>query len=108
MDELHTMGNGEINMILKAKIKKEHLDEILNGNKKAEYRQFDGNDIMEVTDETGRTRRLKITGAREANEKLQEAVMARYNKISWKKIEPIIVFGVEPIEEPKISEKGLV
>ena len=84
-------------MILKAKIKKEFVDQILTGKKTSEFRQFDGNDRMEVTDEFGHTTMLRIVRAYEAQKEYEEAIKKVHNTINWDHTEPIIVFKVEPI-----------
>ena len=84
-------------MILKAKIKKEFVDQILAGKKTMEFRQFDGKDRMEVTDENGHTTMLRIVRASEASPEMEDAIKKHHNTIKWDHTEPIIVFNVEPI-----------
>ena len=82
-------------MKLSAKINSKYLDDILSGKKKMEFRQFDGTDKMEVTDENGRTVTLKILSCHEASTELEGAVRREHSDIAWKESEPIMVFKVE-------------
>ena len=71
-------------MKLKAKIKKKHLDEILNVCKAIEYRQFES---IELTDETGRKAEFGIDYiARVHNE---GHIRRAYPDISWIPNKPI-------------------
>lgn len=88
---------GDDKMILKAKIKKEFVDQILAGKKTMEFRQFDGKDRMEVTDENGHTTMLRILRANEAGREFEDAIKKHHTTINWDNSEPIIVFTVEPI-----------
>jgi phosphatidate phosphatase PAH1 len=83
-------------LILKAKIKSEHLKKIMEGKKTLEFRQFDGSDRMEVTDENGRTTMLRIKGAYEADKKFEKTVKDFHRDVNWNENEPVIVFRVEP------------
>lgn len=90
------MGYDEgFSMKLIAKITAKYLDKILSGDKTAEYRQFDGTDKMEVTDENGRTVTLRILSCHEASQELEGAVRREHSDIAWKETEPIMVFKVE-------------
>jgi len=91
------MGDGAVGMILKAKINSKYLDDILAGRKTQEYRQFNGNDIMEVTDETGRIKQLRIKGMEEASKDLERGVKTFHKDIEWSN-EAIMVIRVEPIK----------
>jgi hypothetical protein len=88
-------------MILKAKIRKEFVDQILAGKKTCEFRQFDGKDRMEVTDEFGHTTMLRIVRAYEAQPDYEEAIKKVHNTINWDHTEPIIVFAVEPLADAR-------
>ena len=95
MGKLHILGNDEEdNMKLSAKINSKYLDKILSGEKKMEFRQFDGTDKMEVTDENGRTVTLRIISCHEASPELEGAVRREHSEIAWKETEPIMVFKV--------------
>jgi len=82
-------------LILKAKIKRKYLDKILSGQKTMEFRQFGDGDMMEVTDEFGKTTMLSIEGADVANDELERAVRINNKDITWSD-EPIFVFRIKP------------
>jgi hypothetical protein len=86
-------------MKLAAKINSKYLDEILAGKKTMEFRQFDGKDTMELTDENGRTETVRIERASEAGEEFERTIKSNYRNLKWLKDEPIIVFHVRKDEK---------
>jgi hypothetical protein len=86
-------------MLLKAKIKAKRLDEILEGKKKMEFRQFVGNDTMQVTDENGRIVDLKILSMHEASEELSNDIKKKHKDehMKWDVAEPVMIIKVEPM-----------
>lgn len=95
-------GNGGRILILKAKIQRKYLDKILSGQKTMEFRQFNGNDLMEVTDEFGKTTMLSIEGADVANEELERAIKMNNKDIQWSE-EPILVLRVKPKSQRTVT-----
>jgi len=95
-------GNGGRILILKAKIQRKYLDKILSGQKTMEFRQFNGNDLMEVTDEFGKTTMLSIEGADVANEELERAIKMNNKGIKWSE-EPILVLRVKPKSQRTVT-----
>ena len=106
MDAFYTLndvkGRGGRTLILKAKIKRKYLDKILSGQKTMEFRQFGNGDMMEVTDEFGKTTMLSIEGADVANEELDKAVRINNKDIRWSD-EPIMVFRIKPRPQKTIT-----
>ena len=86
-------------MKLSAKTNSKYLNAILEGKKTMEFRQFDGTDQMEVTDENGRTVMLRIISCHEASQELEGAVRREHAEMAWKESEPIMVFKIEQ-EDP--------
>ena len=82
-------------MILKKKVSRKSLEKILSGQKTMEFSQFGDGDMMEVTDEFGKTTMLSIEGADVANEELEHAVRINNKDIAWSD-EPIFVFRIKP------------
>ena len=82
-------------MILKKKVSRKSLEKILSGQKTMEFSQFGDGDMMEVTDEFGKTTMLSIEGADIANEELEHAVRINNKDITWSD-EPIFVFRIKP------------
>lgn len=89
-------------MILKAKIKRKYLDKILSGQKTMEFRQFGNGDMMEVTDEFGKTTMLSIEGADVANDEFEQAIRVNNRDIAWSD-EPIFVLRVKPRPQKTIT-----
>jgi hypothetical protein len=81
-------------MKLIAKINSEYLDQLLEGSKTMEFRQFNGSDEIELTDETGRTETLKIERADTIGEEFEKTVKERYKNIAWTSA-PIIAFHIK-------------
>lgn len=71
-------------MILKAKIKSNYMQQIIEGKKRIEYRQI-GNDgdIFEMTDENGRTMSCYITDAEQCTKKEEKAIKQTHRDVEW-------------------------
>lgn len=82
-------------MILKVKIRSNYLQQIIEGKKRMEYRQFGNNDILEMTDEKGRTCSCYITDAAPCTEKEEEAVKQLHKDVEWSD-KPIMKFVLSP------------
>ena len=84
-------------MLLKARIKANYLDAIIEGKKTMEFRQFTGDDRMVVTDENGREAELKINSIHEASDAMSDAIRRENADIRWNEVEPIMVIKVSPL-----------
>lgn len=106
MEKFHRLDDdkrcGGKHLILKAKIKRKYLEKIMSGKKTMEFRQFGNGDMMEVTDEFGKTTMLSIEGADVANEELDKAVRINNKDIRWSD-EPIMVFRIKPRPQKTIT-----
>jgi hypothetical protein len=81
-------------MKIVAKIKSKYLDQILRGEKPIEFRQFDGTDTMELTDETGRTVTVKIKEAFQLDDQARKVVSEIHSNVAWWLNKPIFAFRI--------------
>ena len=94
-------------MKLAARIKSKYLTEIMQGRKTLEYRQFDGSDKMELTDERGRHIEVDITGIFQAPPTMEASIKSGHKDVKWVDDTPIMVIGVKFNANAK-SARGLV
>lgn len=98
MGAIHQVGYEQVRkMLLKAKIKAEYLDKIIDGEKTMEFRQFTGDDILNLFDENGRSKDMRIVGIHEASEEMAADVMKKHSDVQWDEGEPIIVIKLAPL-----------
>jgi uncharacterized protein with HEPN domain len=94
------MGDGK--MRLEAKIKSNYLNDILDGSKTMEFRQFDGSDTLILTDETGRKVKCQIESVMEAGAAFEKTIRENHQDVKWKNDTegkmPIIVMHIKPLE----------
>jgi hypothetical protein len=83
-------------MKLSAKIRAEYLDQLLNGSKDAEYRQFE---TITLTDENGRSRVFNIIVTRPLTNKQAKLIRKKYPNIPWKQDKQIIRLVIKPIKK---------
>ncbi len=67
-------------MKLHAKIKKEYMNEILEGSKNIEYRQFES---ITLTDEKGRTATFDVTDVSPCSPFQDQDVRRVFDKVNW-------------------------
>jgi hypothetical protein len=82
-------------MILKAKIKSNYMQQIIEGKKRIEYRQIGNGDIFEMTDENGRTMSCYITDAESCTKKEENAIKQTHRDVEWSD-KPILKLVLAP------------
>ena len=79
-------------MMLKAKIKREYMDQIVNGEKTTEYRQIEGL----LLSDGNRTLKVRVRNIHMLNIAEQMRIMQRYPDVKWSKHQGIFAFDIEP------------